>query len=245
MSVWIYTDADNTLWDTDALFVQAQLALLDAAERFTGISGPGSDRLRYVRGFDQAIAVGHHQRLRYPPVLLLRALCAGLQGIPVESAAQRALREGAIPASTEAEALHVYADAISQMPPILGGVAEGLALAREQAVPVYVVSEGPQDILRARLQAHDLERLTTGALSAHKSRDLYSRLLQRALPHRAVMIGDQPDRDCRLAHEAGLRTVLVKGRFRPAWVDSSDVDCADAVVTDFLEAVAAAIQIGG
>jgi FMN phosphatase YigB (HAD superfamily) len=92
------------------------------------------------------------------------------------------------------------------------------------------------------LQALDLERLISSALSAQKTPDLYTRLKQRAAPRRAVMIGDQPDRDIRFAHEAGLQTILVEGRFRPRWIQNSDSSYANAVVRDFLEAVQWAIE---
>lgn len=93
MSAWIYTDADNTLWDTNALFMQAQLALLNAAEQFSGARAPHDNGLEYVRQFDQAIASFHHSRLRYPPALLLRALQEGLKGSSAKDAAQSALAQ--------------------------------------------------------------------------------------------------------------------------------------------------------
>lgn len=244
MTVWIYTDADNTLWDTDALFAQAQLGLLDAAESVAEVVGPSIDRLQYVRAFDQAIAARHHQRLRYPPALLLRALCSGLRGASIEAATQRALHERAAPVELEEAALRVYADDISGVPPILTGVVDGLMLAQRYAVPIYVLTEGPLDTARARLQAHDLERFTMGVLSAQKTRELYVRLKQRADPNPAAMIGDQPDRDCRFAKEAGMAAILVRGRFRPAWIRTSDAAYADAVVEDYVHAIRTAINLG-
>jgi len=243
VSSWIYTDADNTLWDTDALFAEAQLALLEAAEQFCGLKGPATGRLEFVRAFDQAIAVRHHQQLRYPPALLVGALCDGLKGVSPEVAAQRALTEGAVPANVETEALRGYSAVVSGIPPILDGVERGLRVAHEHGIPVYVISEGPLDTVRTRLKAHDLEKLTTGALSAQKTRDLYLRLKVRAESHTAVMIGDQADRDIRVAHEAGLRTILILGRFRPRWTNSTDTNYADVVVHDFSQAVDAVIRL--
>lgn len=242
MNTWIYTDADNTLWDTDAVFAQAQLALLDAAERVTGKQAPATERLAYVREFDQAIAARHHQRLRYPPALLVRALSDGIKGSAPDAAAQRALAEGAVATEAEAEGLRAYAETLSSVPPILAGVELGLNLAHNHQIPIYVISEGPLELVRARLQTLDLDRLTSGALSAQKTPDLYVRLKQRAAPRRAVMIGDQPDRDIRFAHEAGLEAILVEGRFRPRWIQSTDTSYASAVVRDFLEAVNWVVQ---
>lgn len=237
MSAWIYTDADNTLWDTDAVFAQAQLALLDAAERIAGKQATTTERLAFVRQFDQAIAVRHHQGLRYPPALLVRALSSGVSGSSAEAAAQRALAEGVVATDEEAAGLASYSTTLSSVPSILPGVRRGLELALENQIPIYVISEGPLELVRARLRALDLERLTSGALSAKKTPELYIRLKQRAAPHRAVMIGDQPDRDIRFARESGMHALLVEGRFRPHWIRSADTTYADAVVQDFFEAV--------
>jgi putative hydrolase of the HAD superfamily len=244
VSIWVYTDADNTLWDTNALFAEAQLALLGAAEEFCRTRGPDSGRLKFVRTFDQAIAANHHQRLRYPPALLFRALCDGLRGLSPEVAAKRALTEGAVLADSETQALRAYSDAISNLPPLLGGVREGLQLAHEHRIPVYVVTEGPLETVRARLRAHGVDALTAGTLSASKTQELYARLRQRAEPHRSVMIGDQPDRDTRLAHDAGLLTVLIQGRFRPNWLSSADAKYADTVVRNFHEGIGWVLRLG-
>ena len=237
MTVWIYTDADNTLWDTNAVFAEAQLALLEAAEALSGRHCVSDDRLGFVREFDQAIAARHHSRLRYPPALLLRALREGLNGHHAEEAAQRALAQGARPSESEETALAKYSEVLGQVPPTLPGVRNGLELARDHDAPVYVITEGPVEALRSRLRALELESLTAGSLSAAKTGELYARLKQRAAPHTAVMIGDQPDRDIRLAKEGGLSAILVRGPFRPRWIQSADSALANATVENFYEAV--------
>lgn len=237
MNSWIYTDADNTLWDTDALFAEAQLSLLSAAEHMLGVQASTGDRLKFVREFDQAVAARHHLRLRYPPALLVRVLLEGLTGIAPSAAADRALADGAQPTGTETEAIGVYSSIISGIPPILDGVLDGLQAAHRSGSPVYVISEGPLETVRQRLRALEIEALTAGVLSAVKTPELYARLKQRAAPHRAYMIGDQLDRDIRFAREGGLLTILVAGRFKPAWIQSADTKYADAVVKDFLEAI--------
>ena len=56
MAACIYTDADNTLWDTDAVFREAQLGLLNDVENLSERSLSRSDRLEFLREYDQAIA---------------------------------------------------------------------------------------------------------------------------------------------------------------------------------------------
>jgi putative hydrolase of the HAD superfamily len=237
VSFWVYTDADNTLWDTNALFAEAQLTLLAAVEEFTQVRARDTRRLEFVRAYDQAIASRHHQRLRYPPVLLVRAICEGLLGVSPGVASEHALTKGAVAADTEVKALRAYEEVISKVPPILKGVRDGLLLAHERSMPVYVISEGPLETVRSRLRAHELEQLVAGALSAEKTTELYFRLRQRADPHPAVMIGDQPDRDIKPAHDAGLRTILIHGGFQPSWLNLVDANYADNIAEDLHEAI--------
>jgi putative hydrolase of the HAD superfamily len=233
----IYTDADNTLWDTNAVFAEAQIHLLERAEIITGRQTRSSTPLEYLRQYDQAIAKKHHLRLRYPPALLIRALIRGLQGEASEHAAADLIANGAVPTADELRAVQTFEGELSKIPQLLPGVRHGLQLAHDSRIPVYVVTEGPADATRKRLRELSIEKLTSGILSATKTRELYLRLAERATPSRAIMIGDQPDRDIRLAHEAGLKTILILGSFRPKWLMEKDSEGADATVPDFLTAI--------
>src|SRR4051812_6345456 len=86
----VFVDADNTLWDTDTVFAHAQLDLLAAVEDAAGISITATDRLAFIRELDQQLAERHHQGLRYPPRLLVRATAFALMGISPPRAARNA-----------------------------------------------------------------------------------------------------------------------------------------------------------
>lgn len=234
---WIYTDADNTLWDTDALYANAQLRLLSAAEDIAKKQGPADDRLTFVRAYDQEIAARHHSGLRYPAALLIRALVSGVEGQSIQDAARAVLATGSVATEDESTALRSYSQILSGVPPMLPGVKTGLELARDSGIPVYVVSEGSSELTRSRLAALEIEPLIAGALSATKTADLYGRLIQRAAPKNAVMIGDQPDKDIQLAHNAGMLTILVRGRFRPVWTHAMSATMADTVTENFFDAI--------
>jgi putative hydrolase of the HAD superfamily len=237
VTIWIYTDADNTLWDTDGVYANAQLSLLSAAEQITGLKGPTDDRLVFVRQYDQAIASRHHAHLRYPPSLLLRALTQGLSGISPDLVATQATSHGHQSSQPETLALSTFRANLSRTPSLLPGVVEGLSLAKESKFPIYVVTEGPADLLRSRLSLLCLDQFITESISATKTRELYTRLMKRASPHHAAMIGDQVDRDVRLAKESGMRTALVPSRFRPNWTKTSDLASADLIAENFAEAI--------
>jgi putative hydrolase of the HAD superfamily len=236
-ATWIYTDADNTLWDTNSVYAEAQLGLLKRAEQIAGKRTPSPAPLEYLRQYDQGIARQHHSHLRYPPSLLIRALVKGLQGEPRETAVEHVLTYGAVPTEDEKCAVDTFQADLARVPPLLPSVQDGLRVAHDSGIPVYIVTEGPANVAHSRQVALGIERYTNGIHSATKTRELYLRLAEKAAPRRAVMIGDQPDRDIRLAHNAGLTTVLVAGHFRPAWLDKCDSDVADVEVRDFLSGI--------
>lgn len=244
MTIWVYTDADNTLWDTDGLYVDAQLSLLSAAELIAKHAGPATGRLEFVRQYDQAIAARHHAHLRYPPALLLRAIVDGLKGVPSEQAASHVVRYGHAPTERETVALQSFGEVLSGLPPLLPDVIQGLELAKRSGFPVYVVTEGPGELLQARLSLNNIDRLVTGTVPASKTTELYERLIKRAAPRMPVMIGDQPDRDIRPAKQAGMKTVLIPGRFQPAWASTADAAMADIVVETYLQAIEWVVGIG-
>jgi putative hydrolase of the HAD superfamily len=236
-SIWIYTDADNTLWDTNSVFAEAQLEMLSSAELIAGRAAQREGRLEYLRSYDQAIAKRHHSKLRYPPALLIRALALGLQGVPADAAATKVIATGAIPDATEASAVSRYQTILARTPSLLPGVLDGLQDAASHDTPVYIVTEGSVDSARIRAKDLAIESFISGFLSAVKSPELFFRLKERAAPRQAVMIGDQPDRDIRDAHSAGLATVLIRSRFRPDWHSEHDAAVADVIVDRFDSAI--------
>ena len=231
----IYTDADNTLWDTDAVFQAAQLALLEGVEQIVGTPAPGNDRLAFVRDFDQAIASQHHDRLRYPPGLLAHALALGLQGASSGKAARTVIRQGSLAATDDA--VDRFAAMLEAPPQLLPGVREGMLLAARDGFELYVVTEGSQQKAASTLRQHGLLEQTGQVLSATKSVELYRRLKTRAESDFVGMIGDQLDRDVLLAREAGLLAVWVPSAFRPKWVDPGRSKDASFTATDFLAAI--------
>jgi putative hydrolase of the HAD superfamily len=218
----VFVDADNTLWDTDKVYANAQLELLAAVERALGITAQLNDRLAFVRSIDQAIAKQHHARLRYPPRILVKALAFALKGSSPESAARHAWKSSvADPVFCEEDVIRLegtFLAALQSLPPLRAGVREGLKGLRESRSIVFVITEGERDRVLRTARAHCLDNLIDRIIEAPKGPRIYRRALR--LIHgasSAYMIGDQLDRDIRPAKEAGLKTIYFPGGFRPNW----------------------------
>lgn len=218
----ILADADNTLWDTDALFATAQSQLLEAVEQIAGVRAavPEDQRLGWLRSYDQAIAVLDHRHLRYPPAFLVRSLAMALTGAsPAQASAAvvRGVSAGKLAESCVDAIVQGFSTSLSSTPDLLPGVREGLEEAAQLDFEVWILSEGSADRQRSRIVSHGLEDLVRGIAEATKNAEQFARQRRRFAPQPIYVIGDQPDRDIAPAHEAGCCTVLVPSRFKPEW----------------------------
>lgn len=219
----LITDADNTLWDTNLVFAEAQLALLGAVEKLAGRSTPESDRLSFVRRFDQAIASRDHRGLKYPAIMLVRDIYGALGGPTAE----------VDEAQGEAIVSRFLSD-LRKLPVLRPGVQEAIAALIKHKVEIWVVSEGHREIVEKALADHGLTDAAAKVVSGNKTVDLFRRLMKLLPPDAlSICVGDQLDRDVVPAKQAGLRTAYFPGGFVPSWTDEGMREQADAVIDDF------------
>ena len=235
-------DADNTLWDTDAVFRAAQLTMLSLVESKLRRRCSAEDRLKFVREFDQELALAHHLHLRYPPQLLVRALEAGLEGEPADLAAHNAIagRQSKTARLSEDEVQSIVAtfvDALNVPPSLLPTVKEALSAAQHAGFTLYVMTEGRIDRQKRLVDLHGLQAAFEGVWELTKTKEQFSRLLTRFPESRVVVVGDQPDRDIVPSKAAGCVTVFVPSRFTPSWNEKGEQGSADFVAADLLQAI--------
>jgi putative hydrolase of the HAD superfamily len=235
----IFIDADNTLWDTDAVFARAQLALLAATEKRLSCVASASDRLGLVREVDQALAQRHHSGLRYPPRLLVRALELALGGLDADEAVRAAWRGGSTYKITNDEAEEIEAAflAATGSPPTLRpGVLEGLRALKAGGHLLLVVTEGAKRKVERNAERLGLRSFFDRIIEGPKSPTLYKRvMLLTGASKRAFMVGDQLDRDIIPARAAGVQTIYFPGGFRPRWAPKTDAVRPDHVIENFAE----------
>ncbi|NYF30665.1 HAD family hydrolase [Sphingopyxis sp. JAI108] len=235
----IFVDADNTLWDTDAVFAGAQVNLLTAVEHVVGRRFDGEDRLEFVRAADQVIAERHHAGLRYPPRLLIASLAAALVGEDVDRAARRALTGTLGPSLAEAaisEIEQAYFADLGAPPQLRPGVEAGLRRLIAEGATVLIISEGDAAKVERNAERLGLRGHFTRIVEGVKRPDLYRRILRlTGTPPTAFMIGDQLDRDIAPAKTAGLRTIYYPGGFQPRWTPEVEAIRPDHIITNFSE----------
>lgn len=236
----IFVDADNTLWDTDKVFAEAQLELLHAVENACEAKAQTPDRLDFIRSIDQKLAARHHLGLRYPPRLLVIALSQMLQGIPVKDAAKNAwtgLKNNYSLSTQAAEKVEKqYFDNLDRIPSLLPGVKTGLSELHVSSFKILILTEGHKERISRSAQAHGLMPFVDRVIEAKKDSRFFERVLRLVgSPKIAVMIGDQVTKDILPASQAGLRTIYIPGNFKPSWEDGTPNSLIDFQVHSFAE----------
>jgi putative hydrolase of the HAD superfamily len=235
-----FTDADNTLWDTNAVFATAQLRLLDRVESATGIICPSSDRLKFVRHLDQLVAASHHANLKYPPRILAAALALTLLGQRPDRAARQALLSAAssIQTALDVESAEVaFLADLQEAPKLRPGVSEGLKSLGRANIEVIVITEGNKAKCEKLIAHHAIAPFVSRVLEGTKRPELYKRAMAWAGERQlSFMVGDQLDRDIVPAKQAGVATVYFPSDFRPHWAPAEAEVRPDLTVASFLDA---------
>jgi putative hydrolase of the HAD superfamily len=236
----LVTDADNTLWNTDTIYANAQLALLSSLEEAIGTRVTSEDRLGFIREIDQKLALAHHQHLRYPPHLLVIALALTLRGTAPTEAVQRAVRAPhTIPKMIDPEVLvECFSSQIrTEIPTLRVGVLNGLQKLYNLGVSIVVATEGPEEKCQRLLEHYRLMHLITKTASTPKTVEFFRRLqrLMKARDGFCFSVGDQLDRDIAPAKQAGYTTIYFPGGFKPLWTPEELTIAPDHRITSFEE----------
>ncbi|WP_076862049.1 HAD family hydrolase [Bradyrhizobium mercantei] len=242
MKAHLFTDADNTLWDTDRVFAAAQLDMLRQIERLTGRNAPQDEDqgLAFLRDLDQKIAATHPDHLRYPAALLAQGLSMVLQGRDVEETVALISGPEVRPDDLFESAQSRFLEAIQRLPALRTGVREGLIAISKAGVPVTIVTEEKTERCRRFVSGHGLEHLIGEVVSVRKTSQAYLDLKRGVGSARCFMVGDQVDRDILAAAAAGFSTFYFPGGFAPYWNADLDmgeakrIDRYDAIVPDIL-----------
>jgi putative hydrolase of the HAD superfamily len=234
-----FIDADNTLWDTDKVFAEAQLNLLGHVERATFQKATTNDRLAFVRELDQLIAERHHARLRYPPRLLVRAIALVLGGIGPEAAAKEVWAnvsdDPIAPRVVHAEEIErQFVSDLKRLPELRSGVLEGLPTLVGLGCRIVVFTEGNREKCDLILRHYSLRQYVDQIFEGPKNTDTFRRLARlRASGLPTIIVGDQLDRDIAPAQKAGFVTIHFPGGFHPKWQVTNEKEAPDYRIESF------------
>lgn len=234
MKTILIFDADNTIWDTDAIFRGAQLALLETLAKAKLIAQPDS-QLETLRIIDQAL-VSKLEKAEYDFKLLSTALtyfyshkltvdeAVNAATTPIKPVATQKIDE------TIEEAYKAFKKMLKQVPPFYAETIPVLSAIRTSVsetnpLVTILLSEGNYTRLEHILEAHNIRRqgLFDEIIIASKSKEVFEEakvIGLRLLPQidnnkeTVVLIGDSLHRDIKFGNQAGFITVYKPSAFK-------------------------------
>jgi putative hydrolase of the HAD superfamily len=213
----LLSDADNTLWDTNAVYAAAQLRLLEEVEEYVGNSFQPLDRLAFVRSIDQSIAAKHPNGLRYPPILLTTELIRTAIGEPRDEFGALSCEDRHYEAARQFE--RDFVERVrGNIPELREGVSQGLCDLNAMGTRIVVFTEGDEARCRSLLQHHHIAQFVSDLKSTRKSVEEYLKMAKDFYDS-IFMVGDQLDVDIALAKTAGFTTIYFPSSFAPEWIE--------------------------
>jgi len=226
----IVFDADNTIWDTNEVFLSAQLDLLRVYEK-VGLIRSAESELETLRRIDSSL-ISRLERFEYDFVTLALALAEYFsEGLTVDRAVDRALRAN-LSSETPPLVLQAHDAFISglrrmprldeNMPDVLHTIRQ--AGSKASQIVLFLFSDGDSERLRRILQFHRLDRnVFDEIVITKKSVDSFITLKRTAVNYLSqtsgnstpsfVMVGDSLKRDIIFAKQAGFITVYKPAGF--------------------------------
>ena len=237
----VITDADNTLWDTNAVFTDAQIGLL-AVLRAEGYR-LGGNEFQKLRELDSLLVelTGMHE---YDFRLLALAVILHSRGMTVKGATRTAVRDFGRRLesykTTVENGVNEFRRRLTEFPPLYANVRSTLRALREKyGCVLALVSNGNEARVNETVDHYKIRRYFDIISTGKKNLETYvkvehsAKALMRGVPERVVVIGDQIDVDIVLGNKIGAITVFKPGGYRPEISAANPDEVPDYVVDNF------------
>jgi len=238
LDILVVTDADNTLWDTNAVYADGQLLLLEKIENDVGVKLEVEDRLAFIRAVDQELVRLNNYNLTYQPEFLYLAIFNMLNGYSLMEAVTKAMGHTIAEISDKKmrERVNWFIDfIINKKPELRSGVLTGIKQLSEMETNIVVFTEGNEKRCHSLIEFYGLKQFILKVYVEGKHTLIYKKIQKELGSNKAFMIGDQIDRDIQPAKEAGFFTIYFPGGFKPHWLPEKDESSANYIISSFEE----------
>ncbi len=226
-------DADNTLWDTNAIFHDAQLALLGVLAQHGVLSDPEA-QFKTLRTIDQELV---HQlgRAEYDfKVLALALIYYFSQKMTVTEVAHTAIHTSSVSQELSKiidKAHQAFIEELKRTPKLYPDTIPVLTAIRRSTSDQFllfqaILSEGNPERLERIIEAYGMRKrgLFDEIIITPKNKDAFEKVKQLGLAHfhdvdkgshiPMVLIGDSLRNDIKFANQAGFITVYKPSLFK-------------------------------
>lgn len=225
----LIVDGDNTLWDSNAVFKNAQLTMLKNLNKINLNITPKAEFLR-LREFDD-ILVKHFKKHEYNFSILALSLYLYFKGSKRDEAIQRACeafdKELNVEGKDSATKCGViFNEDLRKLPVLFKDVKKTLETLKQLDCVVILSSEGDKERVRRIIKYHSVEHYFDHIMNGRKSvkqfeeaKEIGMQIWSRKHPKdrripKVVVIGDLLDRDIQFGNLIGATTIYKPGGYK-------------------------------
>lgn len=223
-------DADNTLWDTNATFTNAQLGMLESLKD-KGFEIEPRAELPRLREFDSAL-VKHLGRHEYDFSALALSLYFHYSGLRVNEAIDKSVnslkrQQNSFETRFAVQCGEAFKESLMRVPPLFLGTKETLLRLKTIHKSILILfTEGEIGRIEKILNANSLKGIFNYILNGKKSVEQFKKarsigleLLRKDSRREqnpiVIVVGDLLDRDIRFANMIGAIAVHKPGGYKP------------------------------
>lgn len=224
----IIFDGDNTLWDTNAIFTDAQLAVLEEL-RNSGLDIDPKEEFNNLRLFDDML-IKKYQKYEYNFKVLSFALYLYYKNkSSKEEAIQIAydiFKEGKKEDDLDVaeKCYEAFKNKLIQIPSLFPNVKKTLKYLKDIKCFLILLSEGKKERLLKIIDYHDLEQFFDHVSTERKSIEIFNKLISkysemlkysRNCPRKVIVVGDMLEREILIGNIIGAITIYKPGGYKP------------------------------
>ena len=225
----LIVDGDNTLWDTNAVFENAQLNMLRNLVKENLNIDPETEFSR-LREFDD-ILVKYYNKHEYDFSVLALSLYLFYKGLERDKAIQRACE--AFEKKLDIEGMdfaikcgNKFKEELRKFPPVFKDIKKTLETLKQHNCVIILSSEGDKERVRRIIKYYSMERYFDHILNGRKSVEQFkeARKIGKQIWHvrypedkktpKIIVIGDLLDRDIQFGNLIGAITVYKPGGYK-------------------------------
>jgi FMN phosphatase YigB (HAD superfamily) len=229
IAVILIVDGDNTLWDTNVIFENAQLNMLRNLNKENLNIDPETEISR-LREFDDVL-VRHYNKHEYDFSVLALSLYSFYKGLERDEAIRRACE--AFEKKLDIERMdfaikcgNKFKEELRKFPPLFKDAKETLETLKQHDCVIILSSEGDKERVRRILRYYSMESYFDHVLNGRKSVEQFKEarkigiqiwrmkhLEDKKIP-KIMVVGDLLDRDIQFGNLIGAITVYKPGGYK-------------------------------
>lgn len=246
----IIFDGDNTLWDANAVFTEAQLAILEELKNI-GLDIDPNEEFKNLRLFDNML-IKKYQKYEYNFRVLPFALYLYYKKKTSEEKAiqmaydifEKGRKEDGLDVADKC--YKSFKNKLQQIPSLFNNVIKTLKYIKDLKCYLILSSEGKKERLTKIINYYNLEQFFDHISTEKKSIETFKKLIlkgsemlkySKTYLKKVIVVGDMLEREILIGNKIGAITIYKPGGYKPNQKAKNKMETPNYKITEISEII--------